>query len=269
MCQARRMHGDQPGGSRDAEFKTTRAIAAAAARRHLLDVGRAMAFEQPVNSGIDHIRVTEVAKRANMTTGAIYHHWDNQESYRSELMDELLAPYELQDSAILELVASLTAAGELTVQNLVDLAAWDALRQLSTNPRFSLQMGFWSRRNDPAIRERLVETNRLLSERREAMIAAFLPLTRRRLVEGVTPRDLVTMLDSLTVGFAIRRAIDPDSVPLIFPDVQGDSEGINMLRQLAEDRQSGDSESESPNRINVASLAYAAILAQMTESVDI
>lgn len=53
---------------------------AAEGRRALLDAGRALLDERPAAWPLDHIRLTEVADRAGVSVGALYHYWESQDA---------------------------------------------------------------------------------------------------------------------------------------------------------------------------------------------
>lgn len=225
-----------------------------------------MVEEQPVNAGLDHIKVTEVARRANMTTGAIYHHWDSQDAYRAELMDLLLAPITLQDSELLGGVLELVIAGELSLAELAGLVAWDNLTQLVDNEQFNVQVGFWSRRSDPEIARRLRASYRELADRRAVSIGLFLAAYGRRMRPPLTEDDLVTSLSALAEGLAIRRAVEPDAVPISFPELDSDRPVVARLRELAHGRYPEHPE-EHAGRLNLLAVVGRALIEQLTEPV--
>lgn len=41
-----------------------------------------MVLEAPGSDLLDHIRLSEVARRADVSTGALYHYWESQDDYR-------------------------------------------------------------------------------------------------------------------------------------------------------------------------------------------
>ena len=55
-------------------------------------------------------------------------------------------------------------AGEVTLAELIGLVAWDNLTQLSNSDRFNVQVGFWSRREDPEISRRLLASYRQVAQ---------------------------------------------------------------------------------------------------------
>jgi AcrR family transcriptional regulator len=225
-----------------------------------------MVEEQPVNSGLDHIKVVEVARRAKMTTGAIYHHWDSQDAYRAELMDLLLAPITLQNSELMAGALELVLDGELTLEELSGLVAWDNLTQLVDDERFNVQLGFWSRRSDPEIARRLRTSYRELADRRAESTTAFLMAFGRRVKPPLTIDDFSTLLSALAEGLAIRRGIDPDAVPLTFPELASDRPVVDKLRALADGR-FPDEAADEPGRLNLLAVAGMALVEHLTEPI--
>jgi AcrR family transcriptional regulator len=59
-------------------------------RRLLLDVGIRMLYEQGAHVGVTHIKLSEVAKAADLTTGAAYRCWEHQEAFHRDLAAEAL-----------------------------------------------------------------------------------------------------------------------------------------------------------------------------------
>jgi AcrR family transcriptional regulator len=247
------------------KVRLSRADAAERARATLLEVGRQMVAEQPVNSGLDHIKVAEVARRANMTTGAIYHHWDSQDAYRAELMDLLLAPITLQNSELMGGALELVLAGELTLEELSGLVAWDNLTQLVDNERFDVQLGFWSRRSDPEIARRLRASYRELADRRAESTEAFLAAFGRRVKPPLTVDDFSTVISALAEGLAIRRGVDPDAVPVKFPELASGRPVVEKLRALADGRFPDDA--TDPGRLNLLAVAGMALVEHLTEPI--
>jgi AcrR family transcriptional regulator len=54
-------------------------------RQLLLDVGIRLLFERGANGGVTHIKLSKVAAAADLTTGAAYRCWDNQDAFHSDL----------------------------------------------------------------------------------------------------------------------------------------------------------------------------------------
>lgn len=54
-------------------------------RQLLLDVGVRLLFERGANGGVTHIKLSEVAAASDLTTGAAYRCWDNQDAFHSDL----------------------------------------------------------------------------------------------------------------------------------------------------------------------------------------
>jgi AcrR family transcriptional regulator len=250
--------------SNDGE-RLTRTEAAAQARARLLSSGVEIAEEQPVNTGLDHIRVSDVAKRVGMTTGAIYHHWDSQDAYREELMDVLLEPIQLQNPELIEGVINLVLEGKLTLGQVIALATWDNVTQLEQHPRFAVQLGFWTRRDDPEIRSRLQRSFAKRGATNEASMSVLLEAFGRRVKPPLTMGDFVTAVSALAEGMVIRRGVDANAVPVGFPDI-GDEEAAATLRELAGDRYPVDA--GSAVGINLVARCAGILVEGMTEPLD-
>ncbi len=244
----------------------SRAESAELARRKLLETGRQMVEESPVNAGLDHIKVTDVARRADMTTGAIYHHWESQDDYREELIDLLLEPVVLQEGWEMDAVFEVLGNTDLTIDQLIDLVAWDNMTQLTQHPRFRVIMGFWSRATDENIRARIARSYQQSQKVRAGGMERFMTAFGRRMREPYTVEQLETALTALSEGLVLRRGVDPDSVPIGFPDLDESSAAVEQIRAIGGDRMPpvGDDESKG---FNLLAEAARAIVEAFTEPV--
>ncbi|MBA3984471.1 MAG: TetR/AcrR family transcriptional regulator [Acidimicrobiia bacterium] len=78
---------------------------AGSARRHMLDAGIDLLHETGVVTGVTHIKLARVAKRAGYTTGAAYRFWPTQEDFHRDLA---IAALEWRDrSSIADTIASI------------------------------------------------------------------------------------------------------------------------------------------------------------------
>ena len=61
------------------------------AKAQLLAAGVDLVHERAMGETLGHLRISDLARRAGVTSGAFYHHWpDGQEAYRADLLDALL-----------------------------------------------------------------------------------------------------------------------------------------------------------------------------------
>jgi AcrR family transcriptional regulator len=63
----------------------------AAAKAELLGAGVDLVHEQALGETLGHLRITDLAKAAGLSSGAFYHYWDGQDAYRDEVLRALLA----------------------------------------------------------------------------------------------------------------------------------------------------------------------------------
>ena len=69
-----------------------RRLGRAESRDRLLNAGVELLRERPTAARLDHIRATDVVERLGLTSGAFYNHWDSQDHYRRDLLEEAFNP---------------------------------------------------------------------------------------------------------------------------------------------------------------------------------
>jgi len=80
-------------------------------RALLIKVGMQMLLERGVSAGVQHIRLQDVLRRANLTTGAAYRLWSDQSDYQRDLAVamvrlRIMGPADSARTAVEDLVAA-------------------------------------------------------------------------------------------------------------------------------------------------------------------
>lgn len=196
-----------------------RRLPAEEGRRALLDAGRALVMEQPAAWPLEHVRLTDVAERAGVSVGALYHYWDSQSAYRDDLLDELFAPERYPPSPLPAQLAE-PADDDLALTELVRTGAAAEFATLRDTPELRLLMAMWSA-DAPEVDARIATQYRAVGERWAAFYADALEAYELELRPPFTPALMATLITALGEGLAVRATVDPDAVPA---DLGGDPE---------------------------------------------
>ncbi|MBL8777410.1 MAG: TetR/AcrR family transcriptional regulator [Acidimicrobiales bacterium] len=184
-----------------------------ASRQRLLDVGRAMVLNAPSSDLLDHIRLSEVARRAGVSTGALYHYWDSQDDYRAELLGQILspAPYSLQDS--IETQVREAAAGGISLHELIKAVCAANTEQFFGNADFRLQVALWLNA-DSDVAHRLAAQYEAVAQEWVEFYRTVFEVYGLRLRTPFTFPALAAVLTALLEGLMLRVAVDPLAGPL-------------------------------------------------------
>ncbi len=159
------------------------------------------------------LTVRAVARRTNRSTGAFYHYWGTQEEYVDDLIRHLLRPEQMLDADPLsDELAHLdgTALDASAITQLFD----DHTRLMSDDPTMRTMLLLWSLPDeDGRVRAALREVYRLYQRETADAYRRIVGGTRAELIAGVTFDDVAAMLSAMADGVAVRRRVDPDSLP--------------------------------------------------------
>ncbi len=182
-------------------------------RRDYLQVGADLVAEfdlanakQVPLDALANIKVADVARRAGVTKGALYHIWESQEEYRRDLLRHLL---ELEQQAGIRDTAEFLAEQPpgLTVTESMSRLADFAFDRLKDDPRMLARFSFYNYADDP-------EVNELLSQGAGGFVPyyeQYLKAARRRVREPYTLRQLIISTNAYFFGMIIRHRTSPGS----------------------------------------------------------
>lgn len=187
-------------------------------RERYLDIGASLVAESSVGVGADpalalsHVKIAEVARRAGVTKGALYHLWPSQESYWSDLLDHLLEEHRLFGSETVASVGTQLTDRLGTRPGLRELA--DALfEQVREDPGFFARISLFAYLHDDAVRAALDgEFRATLALASPAIDAAVRSMGRRFECDG-DRQDLLVSLAALLEGLCLQYRIDPARTP--------------------------------------------------------
>lgn len=180
-------------------------------RQVLLDAGRELAHDRPSAAPLEHVRLTEVAKRAGVSVGALYHYWESQDDYREDLLDDLFSPDRYPPSAVPQMLEAVVEAG-LPLSELVRLGAEAEFRRLSESPELRMLMAMWAP-GDAEVTPRIAEQYQAVGERWAGFYEEALAAYGLEIRPPFTYETMAALITALGEGLVVRSSIDAAAVP--------------------------------------------------------
>ncbi len=193
-------------------------------RTQYLDIGAGIiseAFEGTGNDpalALSHIKLADVAERAEVTKGALYHIWDSQESFWQDLLDRLL---EINATLATDYLDDLVArdSSELAgVPTMYDHA--DAVfNSMAVKPALFARIGMVSCLSDETVRRQFdTQYKDALDVYRHTLELAILSMDRR-LKDGLAIEAILVAVDALLEGLCLHHRLDQERTPTVkLPD---------------------------------------------------
>lgn len=192
-------------------------------RDHYLDIGAEIVAESAPSPGTDsepgdvglalaHVKLADVAERAGVTKGALYHLWPSQEAYWRDLLDHLLRTNRLVGADHLATIAvDLAQVGgdEPTLRDYAN-ALFDSLRE---DPAFFARISLFAYLDDERVRTQLDEDFRVATDRVLPVLAEWIRALGRRPKHDTSLRDLVVETASLLEGLCLQYRLGADRTP--------------------------------------------------------
>lgn len=194
----------------------------------LLDAGSELVHEQPVASPLEHVRVTEVARRVGVSVGMLYHYWETQDEYRADLLDELFSPDRYPPTTVPELFDTL-GHGSRPIAELIRIGSDIEFRALQDNPELRLLMATWAA-DDPEANVKIATQYDALVDRWAGVYEMVFDAYDLEIRPPFTFRMMAAVVIAMGEGLAVRASVDPASVPLdLAPDAADASESRGLL----------------------------------------
>jgi AcrR family transcriptional regulator len=191
-------------------------------RRDYLDIGVELvaegASDQPdPGLALAHVRIADVAERAGVTKGALYHLWDSQEAYWHDLLGFLLDERRLAGVAD---VPDVSARLTRELDGLPTVSEWAnaVFDHFKDEPTFFARVGIFAYLQDEETRAGLAQEHAAALDRFEAMTADYVGTLGRRARTGATIRSFSLAVTALLQGLCLEHRVDPARTP----DVPGD-----------------------------------------------
>lgn len=188
-------------------------------RRHYLETGAQIVADFSADTAhsatvdaLANVRVAEIADRAGVTKGAVYHVWSSQEEYRKDLMARLLEQNrqagvrELHDLLSDE---DLMAGDPSEIMSRYADFVFDALKD---DPAFFARFSFYVYASNPEVAELLSGGDDALVEDFTPLVDLYLKMLGRRVREPFTVVLILTAVNSLFQGLCLRYRTSPDLV---------------------------------------------------------
>ena len=209
-------------------------------RELMLEAGAQLvyeAFDAPQAADwapVAHVRLTDVAARAseitgdgNITTGAIYPVWADQNAYRRDLILHLLSPQQVRNQDMWGQFAALLMSDDRPerVEQLAGLIAKVNFEAVTTDPYYSVMYVLMPYCGDDVLRHALQEYIRAEQGDLSQFYRFGLLAYGRRLRNGLTEEDLARALAALFDGLVLAKLSGRDQV---------EHQGLELADLLAE-----------------------------------
>jgi len=187
-------------------------------KEDFLDIGVAIVTESlnasQGNDGLAlaHVKITEVAERAGVTKGAIYHIWKSQELYWQELLQYLLERSQLLGADLFDKIA-VQLLEELQAPITLGAYANAIFDSVSQDPSFFARVSLKSYLQDPEVRQALATEYHETVLRSEPVLSLALASMQRKLRDDSSLTDLTVAISALLEGICLQYKADPASTP--------------------------------------------------------
>lgn len=170
-----------------------------------------------------NVKVADVAERAGVTKGAVYHVWPSQEEYRKDLLARLLD--QNRQAGVRELLSLLSDADllENDPRGLLHRFADFAFAALKDDPAYYARFSFFVYAENPDVAELLSASIDTMLEDFGPLMGVFLSQVGRRVRKPYTMEMMLVAINSLFQGLCLRYRASPDLV-----ERQIGPEGLSM-----------------------------------------
>ncbi len=187
-------------------------------RNDYLDIGAAIVAETAVPGGAEpglalaHVKLADVADRAGVTKGALYHIWPSQEAFWNDLLEHLMDSDQLFGASRMAAIGSDLEAASGATPTLREFgnALFDSLR---TDPSFFARVSLFSYLDDDQVRSRLDRSFRASVEQIVPVLDTAIAEMGRRPIEGTDLWDFAVAVAALLDGLCLQFRISPERTP--------------------------------------------------------
>lgn len=188
-------------------------------RRDYLELGARIvtdfSADQAMAATVDalaNVKVADVADRAGVTKGAVYHVWPSQEAYRKDLLERLLEHN--RQTGIREMREVLEDPELLRgdPRSILLRYADEVFDALKDDPAFFARFSFYVYAANPEVAELLASGDDGVIEDFGPYVEQYLALVGRRIREPFTTELLLISINSLFQGLCLRYRTSPELI---------------------------------------------------------
>jgi AcrR family transcriptional regulator len=187
-------------------------------RTDYLDLGAELVAESAGSGGSEpglalaHVKLSDVADRAGVTKGAMYHIWPSQEAFWHDLLVHLLETNQLFGADQLAAIGTELAEAVGDTPTLRDYAnaLFDAL---SNDPAYFARVSLFSYMDDETVRAELDRSFQASVQQVVPVLEHSITSMGRRLIEGATVWDFAVAIAALLDGLCLQYRISPARTP--------------------------------------------------------
>lgn len=188
-------------------------------RRDYLDIGAAIVTgfdaSQAAAATVDalaDVKVADVAERAGVTKGAVYHIWPSQEAYRHDLLARLLEQNRQRGvREMLQLLENHEVVGD-DLSAILRVYADFVFDAMKDDPSFYARFCFFVYASNPRVAELLASGDDGIVDDFGPYLELYLQMIGRRLREPFTVRMLLLSINALFQGLCLRYRTSPELV---------------------------------------------------------
>lgn len=204
-------------------------------RRQYLDAAVELLTDRFQNATADsvyalaHVRIADVAARAGVSKGALYHIWPQQEAYWTDLLRAVfadMAPFGESYGAWLRSIDTDEPDDTPTIGELFE----EIFRARAVSSSVLTLMTLAAYRHDASIHDAVRRQIDTMTELYDPMVRDLLAAAGRRLRPDVDPRTLVMVFRAIQDGMVFRRSFSPD----LFAPVEVDGQRIGPFAMTLE-----------------------------------
>jgi len=160
-------------------------------------------------AALANVKIADVAERAGVTKGAVYHIWESQESYRRDLLAHLARAdrvdgYETASGLLYQPISD-----QWTPQDRLRVMCDAAFDRIKDDPGYAARFSFYLFAESPEIKALLVRTDDDI-ERFWIFFESYLRRTGRKLRPNFTKRNVLVIVSAFFDGLILRHRASPD-----------------------------------------------------------
>jgi AcrR family transcriptional regulator len=159
-----------------------------------------------------NVKVAEVADRAGVTKGAVYHVWPSQEEYRKDLLQRLLEHSNSRGVRELDQLLSEPEVRDADPRTIMLRYADYVFEALKDDPTFFARFSFYVYAANPDVAELLGRGDDAVVEQFAPLVELYLHLVGRQVRAPFTSELMLISINALFQGLCLRYRTSPELV---------------------------------------------------------